>query len=132
MSDDKEWDLLLNKLEQIDTNHRDVSLKLDKIVDKQTKHGETLVRNTVTLEEHVKGSIASNKRLEIVEKKLDHVETHVGKVELLIDLLRPTKKKIKILILALSLCGGSYGTYDELTSPKIIPAIIKILNSEND
>ncbi len=81
MSDFKEYsELILHELKRIDA-------KIERHDDRLDIYNENLLRNTLTLEEHVKGSIASNKRLTIVEdslatidNKVNHIDVHVSKV----------------------------------------------------
>jgi hypothetical protein len=55
MSDFKEYaDLILNEMKRQDQSHRDTLEELSKIKDKQVEHGEVLLRNTLSLEEHMR------------------------------------------------------------------------------
>lgn len=123
--------LIVEHLRQHDSNHRDLLNKIDKISERQLEHEKTLLRNTITLEEHVKGSIATNKRLKHVEDQLTQVQDHVKKVRWWIELLKPTKQKILILATALSLATGGTIGVDLLSEKSKVKEIIQILNKEN-
>ena len=120
--------LIIEHLRQHDQNHRDTVQRLDKIQERQLEHDKLLLRNTITVEEHVKGAIATNKRLTHVENQLQQIQSHVTKVEWVSELLKPTKKKIMVLITLLSLLmGGGIGLDTASQNPKI-KQIIEILN----
>lgn len=89
--------------------------KLDSKIDRQSekigKYNEGLLRNTITLEEHVKGSIASNKRLTIVEDKIKHIDDHVSKIQKFLNLFSPTTRKLKWAIAFIGLISSGYGLY---------------------
>jgi len=89
----------------------------ERIFDKLAEQGETLVRNTVSLEEHVR-------RTNILETKMDHVEDevsglsiHVTKINAILSIFKPTKDKLKILAVLAALATGGTGAYD-LSSDK--------------
>jgi hypothetical protein len=55
MSDFKEYaDLILNELKRQDLDHRDTMDELNKIKDAQSEHEKTLLRNTLSLEDHMR------------------------------------------------------------------------------
>ena len=85
--------------------------ELSLIREEQTEQGKTLVRNTVSLEEHVRRTNLLEIKLEHVENEVNGLRTHVTKVNTVMGLFKPTKEKIKWLIIVASLCGGSYGGY---------------------
>lgn len=125
-------DLLVEHLRQHDNNHRDLLQKIDKISERQLDHEKTLLRNTITLEEHVKGSIATNKRLKHVEDQLMQVQDHVTKVQWWMEILKPTKQKILILATAISLAtGGSIGI-DLMSEKSKVKQIMQILYKEEN
>lgn len=84
----------------------------DRIFDKLSEQGETLVRNTVTLEEHVKRTNLLEKRFVNVETEVDGLKVHVTKINTILNLFKPTKEKLKVLLLLSALAGGGAGTYD--------------------
>lgn len=128
MSDENSTQLLVEHLRQHDANHRDLVNRIDKIHDKQIEQGKTLLRNTITVEEHVKGSIATNKRLTHVENQLFDIQKHVSKVQWVWNILIPTRKKIAILLTLLSLLtGGSIGVDLASKEPKV-KKILKLLS----
>lgn len=47
-----------------------ISKKLDKVIDKQDEQHDTLVRNTITLEEHVRRTNKLEEKVEEIEKPL--------------------------------------------------------------
>lgn len=133
-----EWNkLILQEMKRFDSTHRDLMGEIGKIRDEQIDQGKTLVRNTLTVEQHVIGSIASNKRLMIVEDKLEVLDgsikeeirtlnIHISKIDRVIKFLTPTRAKIKWVLVIVSTLGGSYGGY-QLTDEKNMEAILKIL-----
>lgn len=109
---------LLNEIGRIHTSN-------ERIFDKLAEQGETLVRNTVSLEEHVR-------RTNLLELKMDHVEdevgeitVHIAKINTLVALFKPTKEKLKILALLGALAGGSVGTYDLSSDNSILKTQVK-------
>ncbi len=117
MSDFKEYsELILHELKRIDK-------KIEKHDDRLDEYNENLLRNTITLEEHVKGSIASNKRLIIVEdslkeldNKVSHIDTHVTRVQRVVLFFSPTTKRIKWMASIIGLIASAYGLYVLLTT----------------
>jgi conjugal transfer/entry exclusion protein len=121
MSDLKEYtNLVLHELKRIDS-------KIEKHDERLDKYNETLLRNTITLEHHVKGSIASNKRLKIVEDQIEnlntqveHIDDHVTKIQSFAMFFYPTTKKLKWIVTFIGLIVSSYGLYILLTTGKVI------------
>lgn len=103
--------------------------KQDRIYERIIEQNETLIRNTVSLEEHVKRTNLLEDKVSHVEKDLGKVNSHIAKVETLIDVFKPTKQKIKLLIILIGLLGGSYGGYrlKDQSFSKIIHVIEKSL-----
>ena len=99
---------------------------LELIRDEQVEQGKTLVRNTVSLEEHVKRTNLLETKMEHVEDEVSGLKTHITKVTTLVELFKPTKEKIKWLIIAASLCGGSYGGY-QLSSEKGMNKALQVI-----
>jgi len=123
----KSSDLIVEHLRQQDQNHRSVLGKLDTISERQNSHEKTLLRNTITVEEHVKGAIATNQRLTHVEDQLQGIQNHVSKIQWLMQILKPTRKKLLMLATAASLAtGGSIGIDLASENPKT-KKIIQIL-----
>lgn len=95
---------LLAEIHRIHNSH-------DKIFDKLSEQGETLVRNTLSLEEHIRRTNLLEKKMDHVEEEVDGLKSHVERVRFIMQLLKPTKEKIKWLIVAGSILGGTYGGY---------------------
>lgn len=95
---------VLTEIHRIHNSH-------DKIFEKLSEQGETLFRNTVSLEEHVRRTNLLETKVAHVENEVDGLKSHVDKVNFLIDILKPTKDKIKWLLIISSVLGGSYGGY---------------------
>ena len=72
---DKDWNQwgehVLAELKRFNKEHAVFSKKVSKLDDRLDKYNEVLVRNTVSLEEHIK-------RTNLLEKKIGHVEREVG------------------------------------------------------
>jgi len=93
---------ILQEMTRIHTSH-------DRIFDKLSEQGETLVRNTTSLEEHVRRTNLLETKVGHVEVEVDGLKTHLTKINTLITLLKPTKTKVKMAILVSSLLGSLYG-----------------------
>jgi len=127
MAEDEETcknNLIVRALDKIDH-------KLEKIQDEQIDQGKTLVRNTVTLEEHIR-------RTEILETKMGHVESEMGgikscmtRVENTFDFFKPTKYKVKVLLIAGGLLASIYGgqevVFNDNSRKTVMETIQKIL-----
>jgi hypothetical protein len=82
MSDFKEYaDLILNEMKRQDQSHRDTLEELSKIKDKQVEHSEVLLRNTLSLEEHMRRTEVleelhdvNAKRINMHDKKIIELE----------------------------------------------------------
>ena len=117
---DSDWSkLLLEEMKRHDDNHRDLMGEIGKIRDEQIEQGKTLIRNTESLEYHIK-------RTDILETKVTHVEQEVNglkaftdRVQLFITIVKPTKEKIKWLIILSTLLSGSVTLSDKDTIAKI-------------
>lgn len=118
--------LILEHFKQQDQHHRDLIDKIEKIQNKQLDHEKILLRNTITVENHVKGSIATNKRLEIVEEKLFDMTEDVAKAKMLWDIFKPTKKKVVGVLILLSLLTGGGITLDKYVDQQELQKIIKV------
>ena len=93
------FQLLMDKLQGIDRRLEEGDRKFDQF-------HETLQENTRELSKHVRGSVATNKRLEIVENKMTHVEDHVSLMERFGRHFKPTKKRMAWLSAAIALFFG--------------------------
>jgi hypothetical protein len=98
----------------------------DKIYDKLSEQGETLVRNTVTLEEHVRRTNLLENKMTHIETEVNGLRTHINKVNFFISLLKPTRQKIKWILIILSLFGGSWGGYKLTDGDNLNKTIEKI------
>jgi 6-phosphogluconate dehydrogenase len=108
-------DVVLKQIDKLDTKFDRHVEKTDERLD---KYNEALIRNTMTLEEHVKGSIATNKRLTLMEKivqklvaRIEHIDTHVIRIDHIINLFKPTTRKLKWLAALIGLITSGYGLY---------------------
>lgn len=114
---------LLAEIHRIHNSH-------DKIFDKLSQQAETLVRNTISLEEHIRRTNLLEKKMDHVEEEVDGLKNHIEKIRFITQLLKPTKEKIKWLIIIGSILGGTYGGYqitDSATLQKAQEAIQKII-----
>lgn len=72
---DNDWDEwrahILAEIKRFNKEHSLFSRKMSKFDSRLDRYNEILIRNTVSLEEHIK-------RTNLLEKKVDHVETEVG------------------------------------------------------
>lgn len=91
----------------------------------QVEQGKTLVRNTVTLEEHVKRTNLLEKRMEHVDNEVDGLKTHIAKINTVFDLLKPTKEKMKWIFIVASIIGGTWGTVDVASDDGKIRQVIQ-------
>jgi hypothetical protein len=104
---EKVKDLVVIELQRLDQGQQKISDKIDLLIDKHHDLHVQLVRNTDSL-------IVHEKRTDLAEKRLEHVEQHITRVNKVIDCLTPSKKKIAIILLIISLVSGSV----DLTSKK--------------
>ena len=88
----------------------DMKSGLDNVREELIKQNEISLRNTISLEDHMKRTnLLENyvqtveKQLQLVQNQLAHVDTHVEKVEKVIGFFSLTPKKLWIL---LSLAGA--------------------------
>lgn len=95
-------ELVLHELRRQDT-------KLDKITDKQSEQNEHLLRNTITLEEHIKRTKLLEDRAERIEDEVDVIKDHVDGIKRIFSLVKPTKEKLKWLAILAGLAGGGVG-----------------------
>ena len=94
--------LLKSTLDEIRTDVRGVRSELH-------DNNEALLRNTITLEEHVRRTDilqdTVNKLLDLISKfeaRMAHVDKHVYKVEGILSVFRPTPAKVGILVSAVT------------------------------
>lgn len=94
--------------------------KLDNIVDRQFYQHETLIKNTVSLEEHMKRTDILEKRNSMTEEIIQEIKDELGEIKafikninLILELIKPTKEKIKWVVLAAGLLLGSYTTIEK-------------------
>lgn len=105
--------MLMNKLQGIDR-------RLEEGDKKFHEFHLTLQENTKELAEHVKGSIATNKRLEIVENKMPNIEKHVSFMQKFGKIIGPSKRKIAGVLAAISLFFGIVKVIDYLKMKNIL------------
>lgn len=114
-------DLVLHELRRQDQ-------KLDKVMDKQSEQNEHLLRNTISLEEHIKRTKLLEDRAERIEDEVDVIKDHVDGIKRIFNLVKPTKEKLKWLAILAGLVGGGY-TGVELTmkgdSTEVIERTVK-------
>ena len=96
------FELLKASLDEIRQDMRDMRGEV-------LEYKEILLRNTITLEDHVRRTnllqeqVANMQRLiEMFEQKMSHVDKHVSKVENLMNIFKPTPRKLGLLISALT------------------------------
>lgn len=120
--------LILNEFKRVDLNHRDLIGGIEKIRDEQIEQGKTLIRNTASLEEHIRRTNLLETKMTHVEEEVDGLKSHVDKVNFVLNLLKPTKEKLKWLLILSALTGGGMGGYELTkteTAKKIIEAIFR-------
>lgn len=130
--------IILDQLSRQDQDHRDLMSEIGKIRDEQVEQGKTLVRNTVSLEEHIRRTDLLEVKVERVDKKVDDVEEevdglhkHLVRLDGLFDFFKPTKTKIKWLITILSALGIGFGGVElskESTQNQVKSVIEKTLD----
>ena len=114
------FDLLKTSLDEIRQDLREARADL-------AEQKSVLIRNTITLEDHVmrtnllQEQVANTQKMvELFEKKMIHVDKHVTKVEGLLESLRPTPKKIGIAISAITAVLSTFTSVREF--------VIKVLS----
>lgn len=115
-------DHILDHLSRIDS-------KQDRIFEELKGQAETLARNTVSLEEHIRRTDLLEEHLyqqkdeiNTIKEKVEKVSEKQVRVDMLFSVLKPTKAKIKILAILLGLLSGGY----QLTSKNPLAIIQKI------
>lgn len=114
---ERDKDLLIVELQRLDQGQQKISDKIDLLIDKHHELHVQLVRNTDSL-------IVHEKRTDLAEKRLEHVEEHIIKVNKIIEYLTPSKKKIAVILFVLSLLTG---TIDLNSKNSIIKEIISLI-----
>lgn len=66
---------------------------VERVADRQDDQASTLVRNTVTLEEHVR-------RTDLLEQKVDHVESQVGDVSAHVHRVQGMSRMARLIAVA--------------------------------
>lgn len=129
------------QISEININQRNVVEKLDRISEKQSEQAETLYRNTATLEYHVKRTDLLEEKLkrlldlifktqqdvEKVEKDFHKIEKDVFKIKFIADLIKPTKNKLKWIIVLAGLLGGTYTGIDVTSENSTIKEMIEYI-----
>jgi hypothetical protein len=123
--------LVLDEIKRHDQNHRDLMGEISKIRDEQIEQGKILVRNTVSLEEHIRRTNLLEEKMQDVDDHLDEVRIHITKINFIMGLLKPTKEKIKWLLILSALASGSYGTH-ELTKGDNFKKVIEYFTSDSN
>ena len=127
MSDFKDWStLVMDELKRQGQSHRDMMNEIGKIRDEQIEQGKTLIRNTESLEHHIKRTDLLEKKVEHVENEVDGLKSHVDKVNFILGLLKPTKEKLKWLLILSALTGGGFGGY-ELTKSETVKKVLETI-----
>lgn len=118
--DNQAFDLLKSSLEDIRQDVRDIKEEL-------SEHKDLLIRNTLSLEDHIKRTnilqahVANLQDLvEKFERRIAHVDNHVDKVNSIIKALTPTPKKIAAIFAALTAMLGFFTSFREF--------VIKVLS----
>jgi hypothetical protein len=131
MSDNTDLsEIIIAQMDRHDRAHRDLMQEIGKIRDEQVEQGKTLVRNTVSLEEHIRRTNLLEKKVAHVEEQVGNVNKHVEKMKMWMSILKPTKTKLKWLLLASALATGSYGTKDYLENGELTKQIKELIRSE--
>ena len=118
-------DHILDHLNRIDN-------KQDKIFEELQTQNTTLVRNTVSLEDHIKRTNLLERKMDLIEEDVTKVEEKIFKIKenqdktnFIVNFLKPTKLKIKIITLLLGLIGGTYS----ISSSKDIQQVLNIFGT---
>jgi hypothetical protein len=114
---ERDKDLVFVELQRLNQNQEKISDKIDLLIDKHHDLHIQLVRNTDSL-------IVHEKRTNLAEKRLKHVEEHITKINKMIDFFTPTKKKIIIILILLGLVSG---TIDVSSKKSLIKDIISLI-----
>ena len=97
------FQLLLNKLEGIDKRLESGDATFKEVYKKLEELNSNLEVNNIELAKHVMSSVATNKRLSIVEEIVFKYKKNLQYIELFFCILSPTKKKIAWTISLISL-----------------------------
>lgn len=86
-----EWSQhVLAELKRLDQNHNRIIDKIDQIDEKFCEYNTLLTRNTVSLEDHVR-------RTNLLETKVEHVESEVDGLKNHIDSIHPATALLKLV-----------------------------------
>lgn len=111
-----------------DEHHRLMLDKLDKIVDKQVEQGETLVRNTISLEEHIRRTNLLEAQVSATQEDVEDIKEHVDKMKVVGKLLTPTKAKVKWIVTILTALGLTTGGVDLASKDSVLMKIFTEIN----
>jgi DNA repair exonuclease SbcCD ATPase subunit len=82
MSSFNEWSkLILKEIKRFDQNHRDVMASLDKIKEEQHEQSNTLIRNTASLEEHIRRTEILERLHEENVRRIDEIDERLDEAE---------------------------------------------------
>lgn len=111
---------LLAELGRIHSSH-------DRIFDKLSEQGETLVRNTVTLEEHVRRTNLLEEEMTTVKEEVSGLHTHINKINVVMKLFKPTRTKIKALVAIAGVLGSIYGGTELSKDPESRAKAVEVI-----
>ena len=99
--DDQAFQLLLDSINTIKTDVRETRLD-------QVKMQETLLRNTISLEDHVMRTNTLQDRYDPMKTRVDELELRVKQIDRFFDILKPTPRKFILLVTAATAVLGFF------------------------
>lgn len=128
MSDEfKQWtSLVVEQIKIMDSNSKFLSDKVEGIRKDVNAQSNTLVRNTATLEEHVRRTNLLEKSVEMqqerfrkdivsIEGQIVAVQKIINDAQVIMSIVTPTKLKIYLLLLLMGAFGGTSGLKEIIT-----------------
>lgn len=107
----------MSYLDSLSKQHDRLEDKIDAIIIKQNDIHVQVTRNTDSLIEHMR-------RTQLAEKRIEHVEKHIIRIDKVIDILSPTKTKLIILLIA---SAFAFGVIDFNSKDPIIKQVIQLI-----
>ena len=113
--DEVVWVAYLNK---IDKQHDKLEEKMDVVIIKVNDIHHELSRNTDSLVIH-------EHRTTLAEKRLEHIERHAARIDFIIDILKPTKTKLAVILVIASIACGTIDFNSKIPWTKQLIELIK-------
>lgn len=112
-NDWKEWsNHVLAELKRFDKNHESIHDKIDKMDSRLDKYNETLIRNTISLEDHILRTNLLEKKMEHVESEVDGLKSHMISIRSFTNIVKLiSSARGKVIIKALIGISGAVASY---------------------